>query len=80
MRLLRTPEEHFANLPGYAFAPHYTELDGLRVHYVDEGPANGSVVLMLHGEPSWSFLYRKMIPIIANAGHRAIAPGSGGVW
>ncbi len=74
MRMLRTPEEHFASLPGYPFAPHYTVLDGPRVHHVDEGPANGPVVLMLHGEPSWSYLYRKMIPIIANAGYRAVAP------
>jgi len=74
MKLLRTPEERFANLPGYAFAPHYTEVDGVRVHHVDEGPAHGPVVLMLHGEPSWSYLYRKMIPILAQAGCRAVAP------
>ena len=74
MEFVRTPDERFANLPGYDFEPHYAEVDGLRMHYVDEGPPHASPVLMLHGEPSWSFLYRKMIPIIAGAGHRAIAP------
>ncbi len=74
MKILRTPKERFANLPGYPFAPHYTEIDGLRIHHVDEGPSNGLPVLMLHGEPSWSYLYRKMIPIFSNAGYRAVAP------
>ena len=74
MDALRTPDEHFANLPGYPFAPHYLEVDGLRIHYVDEGPRGAAPVLLLHGEPSWSFLYRKMIPIITAAGHRAVAP------
>ena len=74
MDAVRTPDECFANLPGYPFAPHYAEVDGLRVHYVDEGPPDAAPVLLLHGEPSWSFLYRKMIPIIADAGHRVIAP------
>jgi haloalkane dehalogenase len=74
MEILRTPDERFSNLPGYAFEPHYVEVDGLRVHYVDEGPASAEPVLMLHGEPSWSYLYRKMIPIITAAGHRAVAP------
>ncbi len=79
MQALRTPDERFANLPGYAFAPHYIEIpsgDGaqLRVHYVDEGPADADPVLCLHGEPSWSYLYRKMIPVIAAAGHRVVAP------
>jgi haloalkane dehalogenase len=72
--ILRTPDERFADLPGYPFAPHYATVDGLRMHYVDEGPRDGAVVLMLHGEPSWSYLYRKMVPPIANAGLRAIAP------
>jgi haloalkane dehalogenase len=72
---LRTPDERFADLPGYPFEPHYVEVgDGLRVHHVDEGPAGGRPVLMLHGEPSWSYLYRKMIPIVAGAGLRAVAP------
>jgi haloalkane dehalogenase len=74
MEALRTPDDRFANLPGYPFAPHYTEVDGLRIHYVDEGPRTAPPVLLLHGEPSWSYLYRKMIPIITAAGHRAVAP------
>ena len=75
METLRTPDDRFANLPGYSFAPHYVTVgDGLRMHYVDEGPRDAAPVLMLHGEPSWSYLYRKMIPPIAAAGQRAIAP------
>jgi len=75
METLRTPDERFASLPGYSFAPHYATIgDGLRVHYIDEGPRDAAPVLMLHGEPSWSYLYRKMIPPIAAAGHRALAP------
>jgi len=74
MEALRTPDDRFANLPGYAFAPHYLEVDGLRIHYVDEGPRAAAPVLLLHGEPSWSYLYRKMIPILTAAGHRAVAP------
>jgi haloalkane dehalogenase len=71
---LRTPDERFAKLPDYPFAPHYVDIDGLRMHYLDEGPRDGQPVLMLHGEPSWSYLYRKMIPIVTAAGLRAIAP------
>ncbi|HEX6818465.1 MAG TPA: haloalkane dehalogenase [Ktedonobacterales bacterium] len=91
MESLRTPDEHFANLPGYTFAPHYiqvgneaegNEAEGneaaggapLRMHYVDEGPREAAPVLLLHGEPSWSYLYRKMIPGLVAAGHRVIAP------
>ena len=74
MAILRTADERFEKLPGYAFGPHYAEVDGLRIHRVDEGPQDAAPVLMLHGEPSWSFLYRKMIPIIAAAGYRAVAP------
>ncbi len=79
MKVLRTPDERFENLPGYPFAPHYAEVpdgeDGtLRIHYVDEGPRDAEPVLLMHGEPSWSYLYRTMIPVITNAGHRAIAP------
>ncbi|MEM7351017.1 MAG: haloalkane dehalogenase [Acidobacteriota bacterium] len=79
MRSLRTPDERFANLPGYPFEPHYVEIpdgDGgtLRMHHVEAGPANGEVVLCLHGEPSWSYLYRKMLPVFADAGYRALAP------
>ena len=74
MQVLRTPDERFTNLPGYPFAPHYTDVDGLRIHYVDEGPRQADPVLLLHGEPSWSYLYRKMIPILTAAGQRVIAP------
>jgi haloalkane dehalogenase len=74
MRSLRTPDERFQALPGYSFAPHYVDVGGLRMHYVDEGPRDAPPVLLLHGEPSWSYLYRKMVPIFAAAGHRAIAP------
>lgn len=74
MDILRTPDEHFENLPDFAFEPHYVHVDGMRMHYVDEGPGDGDIILMLHGEPSWSFLYRKMIPIFVEAGFRAIAP------
>src|SRR5438034_732419 len=74
MEALRTPDDRFTGLPGHPFAPHYVEAGGLRIHYVDEGPRNAAPVLLLHGEPSWSYLYRKMIPLITAAGHRAIAP------
>jgi haloalkane dehalogenase len=71
----RTPDERFADLPDYAFEPHYLTLaDGLRMHWVDEGPADGAPVLMLHGEPTWSYLYRHMVPPFAEAGYRALAP------
>jgi haloalkane dehalogenase len=72
--VLRTPDERFRELPGYPFEPRYVTVDGLRMHYVDEGPRDAAPVLMLHGEPSWSYLYRTMIPLIATAGFRAIAP------
>ncbi|MGH8492175.1 MAG: haloalkane dehalogenase [Moraxellaceae bacterium] len=79
MKFLRTPDERFANLPGYTFVPHYLMVDDteggqLRMHYLDEGPRDGAVVLLLHGEPSWSYLYRKMIPVLSAAGYRVIAP------
>jgi len=74
MKVLRTPDERFANLPGFNFEPHYVEVAGLRMHYVDEGPRDADPVLLLHGEPSWSYLYRKMIAVITRAGHRAVAP------
>jgi len=75
MMILRTADDRFTRLPGFAFEPHYVEVgDGLRVHYLDEGPAGGAPVLLLHGEPSWSYLYRTMIPVLAAAGHRCIAP------
>lgn len=71
---LRTPDSCFENLPDYDFAPHYVEVDGMRMHYVDEGARDGDVVLLLHGEPSWSYLYRHMIPPLRDAGFRVIAP------
>ncbi|WP_072691326.1 haloalkane dehalogenase [Rhodococcus marinonascens] len=75
MDTLRTPDECFADLPGFPWSPHYAETsDGLRMAYVDEGPKDGPVVLLLHGEPSWSYLYRHMIPIFVDAGMRVIAP------
>lgn len=72
MDVFRTADERFAGLPGYDFEPRYTEQDGLRMHRVDEG--TGSPILLLHGEPTWSFLYRKMIPPLVAAGYRAVAP------
>lgn len=74
MEILRTPDDRFANLAAYPFAPHYVDAGSLRMHYVDEGPPTAAPVLLLHGEPSWSYLYRKMIPILAAAGHRVVAP------
>ncbi|HEV3226632.1 MAG TPA: haloalkane dehalogenase [Acidimicrobiales bacterium] len=75
MNALRTPDERFASLPDYDFEPQYAEIsDGLRAHYVDEGPADGAPVLLMHGEPSWCFLYRKVIPPLVRAGYRCIAP------
>lgn len=75
MKVLRTPDECFSHLTDYPFAPHYHEVEpGLRLHYVDEGPRDGKPVLMLHGEPSWSYLYRFMIPPVAAAGLRVLAP------
>jgi haloalkane dehalogenase len=78
-KVLRTPDERFDNLPDYPFSPNYVEvndenLGSLRVHYVDEGPRDGRVVIMMHGEPSWSYLYRKMIKQVADAGCRVLAP------
>jgi haloalkane dehalogenase len=79
MRALRTPDDRFENLPGWTFAPRYTEVpDGeggtLRVHHVDEGPAGADPILCMHGEPSWAYLYRKMIAVFTRAGYRAVAP------
>ncbi|ARU57039.1 haloallkane dehalogenase [Oleiphilus messinensis] len=71
---LRTPESRFKNLPDYPFIPNYIDVDGLRMHYVDEGDKSAPPVLMLHGEPSWSYLYRHMIPLFTDAGFRAVAP------
>ena len=80
LELLRTPDECFVDLPGWPFPPRYVEVpirsrddESIRVHYVDEGPADGEPVLMLHGEPTWSYLYRRMIPVLAAAGLRPVA-------
>jgi haloalkane dehalogenase len=79
MKILRTPDERFENLPDFPFKPNYVNVpdkDGvpLRIHYIDEGPSAAEPVLMMHGEPSWSYLYRRMIPIFLGAGYRALAP------
>lgn len=74
MEVLRTPDERFAGLPGWQFEPRYVEVAGLRVHYVDEGPPGAAPVLLLHGEPTWSYLYRTMIPVLTRTGHRVVAP------
>ena len=76
MDLLRTPDDRFADLPDFPFEPHYVEIsDGIRVHYLDEGPGStGETILLMHGEPTWSYLYRKMIPGLVAAGHRVVAP------
>ena len=75
---LRTPEARFANLPGFPYAPNYADdlrgYAGLRMHYVDEGPRGGPVALCLHGQPTWSYLYRRMIPLLTAAGYRVVAP------
>ncbi len=73
-KILKTPDARFENLPGYSFKPNWLEVGGLRMHYLDEGPRDAPVVLLLHGEPTWSYLYRKMIPPLAAGGLRAIAP------
>ncbi len=81
LQALRTADERFAGLPGFAFAPHYVEglpgYESLRVHYLDEvprGAPSGRTVLCLHGQPTWCYLYRKMIPVFTAAGHRVVAP------
>jgi haloalkane dehalogenase len=79
MEKLRTPDERFVDLPDYPFAPNFADIsdqDGgsLRVHYLDEGPAGAAPIVLLHGEPSWSYLYRKMIPALVEAGHRVVVP------
>jgi len=79
MSVLRTPDECFDDLPAFAFEPRYAtiedgQLGPLRIHYVDEGPADAPVILCLHGEPTWSFLYRKMIPVFTQAGYRVVVP------
>ncbi|MBT8213221.1 MAG: alpha/beta fold hydrolase, partial [Acidimicrobiia bacterium] len=70
--ILRTPDEAFLDLPEYPFEPNWFEWDGMRIHYLDEG--SGPPVVLFHGEPTWSFLYRKIIPVLVDRGYRAIAP------
>lgn len=79
MDVIRTPESRFVNLPGYPFEAHYLDVtatgsDPVRMHYVDEGPRDGRPVVLLHGEPTWSYLYRTMIPPLVGAGYRVLAP------
>jgi haloalkane dehalogenase len=79
LKILRTPDARFTNLPGFAFDPHYcevTDADGtrIRIHYLDEGAASAAPVLLMHGEPSWSFLYRRIVASLAARGHRVVAP------
>jgi haloalkane dehalogenase len=74
MRVLRTPEDRFAGLPGFGYPPRYASVGAVRLGYVEAGPPDGPPVLLLHGEPSWSFLYRTVLPVLAGAGLRAIAP------
>jgi haloalkane dehalogenase len=74
MRVLRTPDDRFDALPGFAYRPSYADVGGVQMAYVQAGPPGGEPVLLLHGEPSWSFLYRKILPLLAAAGLRAIAP------
>ncbi len=71
---LRTPQSRFAELPDFPYTPHYTEIGGLRIAHIDEGPREAPIVLLMHGEPTWSYLYRKMIPVLVAAGFRVIAP------
>ena len=72
--VLRTPDSRFENLIDYPFEPNYMIIDGLRIHYLDEGPKDADPIILFHGEPTWSYLFRKMIPVLTEAGHRVIVP------
>ena len=72
--ILRTPDERFDNLKDYPFKPNYLIIGNTRIHYIDEGPKDGQIIYLLHGEPTWSYLFRKMIPTLVNEGYRVIAP------
>jgi haloalkane dehalogenase len=79
MNIIRTPDDRFENLPGFPFQPHFLEIadtgfGSLRMHYLDEGPADGATMLLLHGQGCWSYIYRSMIPQLVEAGYRVIAP------
>ena len=76
--IFRTPDERFEDLPGYDFTPNYVDVDGLRMHYIDEGPRTGRPVVCFHGEPSWAYLYRKMVGPLVEAGHRVVVPDYAG--
>lgn len=76
--VFRTPDSRFERLPGYDFAPRYLDVDGLRMHYLDEGPRDGKPVVCFHGEPSWAFLYRKVLAPLADGGRRVIVPDYAG--
>src|SRR4051794_22486722 len=83
MQTLRTPDDRFSNLPDYPFEPHYVEVDDgdggvLRIHYLEEGPSNASVFLLMHGEPSWSYLSRHRVPVLAGVGARVGVPAPAG--
>ena len=72
--VLRTPDSRFENLIDYPFEPNYMIIDGLRIHYLDEGPKDADPIILFHGEPTWSYLFRKMIPVLTKSGHRVIVP------
>ena len=72
--ILRTPDERFEDLKDYPFTPNYLTIGDTRIHYIDEGPKDGQIIYLLHGEPTWSYLFRKMIPTLVNEGFRIIAP------
>ena len=72
--VIRTPDVYFKNLDGYNFKPNYMVINDVRIHYLDEGPKDGEIIYLLHGEPTWSYLFRKMIPVFTDAGHRVIVP------
>ena len=74
VEIYRTPDVAFDGLDDFTFKPNYIEWEGLRTHFLDEGPRDGPVALLLHGEPTWSYLYRKMIPTLVKSGYRCIAP------
>ena len=76
MDVFRTPDERFESLPGYSFEPHYADVDGLRIHYVDEG--SGDPIVCFHGEPTWAYLYRKMLVPLVDGGHRVVCPDLAG--
>ena len=74
MEIFRSPDESFEAITDFPYPPHYIEFDDLRTHFIDEGPKDSPIALLIHGEPTWSYLYRKMIPPLVKAGFRCIAP------